>query len=176
VRLLTIVVVVLLAVFGAGCGGGDDDEASDDTTVAVETDTDTTLDTTTDETETTDTDTDGDTSVLASSECQELVSASVAFSQAIGAAGAGSDDNLDEVATLFDEYAERAPEEIQEDIRVLGDAYAEYAEVLADIQLEPGQVPDAQALQRLQEAIASIDQTEVAAAAERLSTWAQTNC
>ncbi|MGH3133810.1 MAG: hypothetical protein ACRDNY_08760 [Gaiellaceae bacterium] len=163
-RLLTIAVVLMLALAGAGCGG--DDEAAGDTEAAV---TETTDGTTTDGTEA------GDLDTLASGECQELVQASVQLSQALGAAG-NSGDDLDQARELFDELAAGAPDEIREDVQVLADAYAEYADVFADIQVEPGQVPDAEALQRLQEALASIDQEEVTAASQRLSAWATANC
>jgi hypothetical protein len=174
VRLLTIAVVLVLAVLGAGCGGGDDEAGSDtDTAVTEETITD---DATTDETTTDDTETDTDGSAgLASDECRDLVEASTELGEALGATGSASDD-VQDVARLFDELADRAPDEIEADIRVLGEAYAAYADVIGDIQVEPGQTPDPEDLQRLQEALASIDQQEVTAASERLSAWAEENC
>jgi hypothetical protein len=66
--------------------------------------------------------------------------------------GAGGSGDVDQVSEFFDEFSERAPEEIRDDFRVLADAYAAYAEVIADLQLEPGETPDAEGLQRMQEA------------------------
>jgi len=172
VRLLTIAVVLVLALAGASCGG--DDEASsdgDDVTIETTTDETTTDDTTTDET--TDDDT-GDLDELASGECQELVAASTSFSEAFGAAG--QDGDVDDVSELFEEFADRAPEEIRDDFAILAEAYASYAEVIGDVQIEPGETPDAEALARLQEALASIDQAEVTAASQRISDWATENC
>jgi len=171
VRLLTIAVVLVLALAGASCGG--DDEASsdgDDVTIETTTDETTTDDTTTDETD----DDTGDLDELASGECQELVAASTSFSEAFGAAG--QDGDVDDVSELFEEFADRAPEEIRDDFAILAEAYASYAEVIGDVQIEPGETPDAEALARLQEALASIDQAEVTAASQRISDWATENC
>ena len=165
-RVLTIAVVLVLALMGAGCGGGDEASSDTDTVVSEETTTD---ETTTEET-TTDTDTSG---TLATDECRDLVEASTEFTNALGAAGTG---DLQDVSALFDQLAERAPEEIRADIRVLGEAYASYADALGDINVEPGQTPDPEDLQRLQQALASVDQQKVTAASERLSAWAQANC
>ena len=59
---------------------------------------------------------------------------------------------------------------------MLAEAFATYAEELQDIGLEAGATPTAEQLQQLQAALASIDQTEVTAASERLGAWAQENC
>lgn len=168
-RLLMIALVLALALVGAGCGGDDESSSDTDTVVTEETTDETfTLDTTTDET---DTDaTDG----LATGDCEELIDASTQLSQAFGAAGSNAD--LDDVSDFFDEFADRAPEEIRSDFQVLADAYAAYATAFADVQLEAGETPDAEALQALQEAMSSIDQAELAAASERISTWSTENC
>jgi hypothetical protein len=166
---LTIAVVLVLALMGAGCGGGDEASSTTDTIVSEETTTD---ETTTDETTTEDTTTDT-SGTLATGDCRELVDASAELTDALGATGTG---NLQDVSALFDQLAERAPEEIRADIRTLGEAYASYADVLADIKVEPGQTPSAADLQRLQQALTSIDQQKVTAASERLSAWTQANC
>jgi hypothetical protein len=169
VRFLTIVVVLLLAFAGAACGGGDDGTASDTDTVA--TDTTTTDDTTTDET-TTD---DDDGGSFAAGDCQELVTAYASLSEAFATTGAG-DGDLEESQALLEEFAENAPDEIRADLEVLAEAYAEYVDVLADVDLQPGQVPDADTLQELQSVLTSIDQQEVTAAATRVSQWTTENC
>ena len=162
---------------GAGCGGGDDESSGDTTETTEET---FTFDTTTDETETeTDgTDTDGTdtdaTGGLATGECQELVDASAQLSQAFGSAGASGD--LGDSSEVFDELADRAPEEIRADFQILAEAYSEYADVLGDVDLQAGETPSAEDLQALQEALSSIDQAEVTAASQRISEWATANC
>jgi hypothetical protein len=171
VRLLTIAVVLMLAFAGASCGGDDEESAGDTDTVTLETTTDeTTTDETTDETDTDET--VGDS--LASEDCQELINASASLSQAFGSAGA--DNDLDDVSTFFDEFAEEAPEEIRADFQVLAEAYEAYAEALGDVDFQAGETPDAEALAQLQAALASIDQEEVTAASTRISAWANDNC
>jgi hypothetical protein len=167
-RVLTIAVVLLLALAGAGCGGGDDDAAGDTDTVVTET-----TDETTDET-TTDT-TDGITAGIGSEDCAALIAASASLSQAFAAVG-GVEGDVDEAQALFEEWAENAPEEIQADLQVLGEAYAAYVTALDDVEIEPGQVPDAETLADLQQAIASIDQAEVTAASQALTEWSNDNC
>lgn len=173
-RLLTIAVVLAFALVGAGCGGGDDEASGDTDDITIETTTD---DTTTDETTTDDETTDGDGSDdfdFASGECRDLVEASTQLSQAFGAAG--QDGDLGDVSDLFQEFAENAPEEIRADFATLAEAYESYAEVFADVDLDSGETPDAETLAELQQALASIDQEEVAAASQRISDWAEENC
>ena len=178
-RWLTMAVALsALLLVVAGCGG--DDEAASDTTTLTDTTTDetTTDETTTDDTTTDETTTDddsGDLGDLASGECADLVESSAKLSQAFGATDP-SGDNFDDVSRFFDEFAENAPEEIRADFQVLADAWEVYAEVLPDLQVEPGQTPDPEALARLQTALTSIDQQKVSAASERISAWTTANC
>ena len=180
-RWLTIVVALsALLLVVVGCGGGDDEAASDTTTLTdTTTDETTTDDTTTDETTTDETTTDddsGDLGDLASGECADLVESSTKLSEAFGAAADPSGDNFDDVSKFFDEFAENAPEEIRADFQVLAEAWDVYAEILPDLQVEPGQTPDPEALAKLQAALASVDQQKVAAASERISAWTTANC
>ena len=168
-RVLMIALVLAFALVGAGCGGDDEEGAGDTTTVEVVTDE------TTDDTTDGSTDPDVDIGDFVSGECQELVEASQALSAAFAAAGSGT-ENLDETSALFEEFAESAPEEIRADIAVLADAYAKYAEAFADIDIQAGETPDAETLAAIQQALSSIDQAEVTAASQRLSTWTTENC
>lgn len=171
-RALTVLfAVVALAVVGAGCGGGDDEEASGDTATVV---TATAPETETDETTTEELDTSG-LEGLASEDCLQLVNAGLALSQAFGAASSGGGD-LDEAAEIFDQLVDRAPSEIRADLATLARFFSEYAQVLQDIDLQEGELPSAADLQRIQGALASVDQPELQAASERLSAWATANC
>jgi hypothetical protein len=158
-------VVLALALVAAGCGGGDDESsASDDTTVEVTTTTD---EVTTDD----DLDADDDLSgVLADEDCRELASIGVTFAQAIS----GATDA--EAAEAFQELADGVPDEIQADVQILADWFAEYATKMQDIGIEAGQTPSGEQLAQLQAAIASLDSEEVSAASERVGTWANENC
>ncbi len=166
-RAMTIAVVLVLALLGAGCGGGDDTAADTDTT-ATETTTEgiTTEETTTDETT--------DDGSFATSECSSLVAAAASVATAFS--GTGTTDDADETRAEFEEFAESAPDEIRDDLQVLVGAYEEYAEALADVDIDPGQVPDAETLQEIQAAIASIDQVEVTEAAANVNAWTTANC
>lgn len=167
-RWLTIVVAVLgLALVGAGCGGGDDEAAADTETVltdTVDTDETTTEDTTTDD------DLD-DTSVLASEDCLALANAGSTLGSALSSPGGGVEES-----EAFQELADRVPDEIRDDYQVLADAYAEYADVLADIDVEEGEIPSAEDLQAIQQAIASIDRQAVTDASANVTAWVTANC
>jgi hypothetical protein len=168
---MTIAIALVLALAGFGCGGGDD-TASDTDTVVTETTDDTTTDTTDETTDSTD-ETDGDGS-FATEDCTELATATAAFSQAFSTSTFGED--VDDTSEIFDDFAESAPEEIRDDIRILAEAYAEYADVLADADIDPGEVPDAAAIAALQAALARIDQEGVTEASANVSAWATANC
>jgi hypothetical protein len=169
-RLLSILVLAL-ALVAAGCGGGDDDSSASDTTT-VEENTDTTTDeTTTDDT----TGTSGDFD-FADEDCRSLLTAYLGISQAFGAAAGGSNDELEEQAETFAEFADDVPEEIRTDVQTLADAYGEYVRVIQDAGLEPGEIPSAEQAQELQEALQAVGTEDVTAASERLGAWTTENC
>jgi hypothetical protein len=169
----TLLVLASCAFGAAACGGG---EEAGDTGAATTTETTTTeTETTTTETDaTTDTDTDASPS-FASGECRELVDAAADLSQSLGA-GTGTSADFQDSQRVFQEFVDRAPEEIRADLQVLADAFTKYADALEGVDLQAGETPDAATLQKLQAAVASIDQAEVQAASERVDTWARENC
>ncbi len=172
-RLTIAIVLTVFALAGAGCGGGDEASGTTDTTATETTTTDetTTEDTTTDETTTEETTTDS-SGGLGSGDCEELVNASAELAQAFAAAGGTGD--FGQASEFFDRF--EAPDEIRADFRILADAYAQYARAFQDVGLESGQTPTVEQLQQLQQELASIDQPNVAAASERISTWVNQNC
>ena len=169
-RWLTIAVAVFtLVLVGAGCGGGDDEASGTDTTVITDTlDTD---ETTTDDDSGTDT---GDLPTFASEDCQSLVAAFVVLSAATGAAASGTD--ISEDVEKFAELAEGVPDEIKDDVATVAEAYSGYASLLADVGLQPGEIPTAAQAQELQEAAQALASEDVSAAGERLSAWTTENC
>jgi hypothetical protein len=175
VRVVVIAFVLALALVGAGCGGGDDEASSDTDTVVVDTTDETTTDDTTTEDDTT-TDDEVDLGDFLSGECEELVAAYAALSQAFGAASTGGAEGFDETADVFRQFADEAPEEIRGDIRILADAYAEFAAKIGDFDFQAGEVPDAEALQALQAASEAFNEPEVMEAGERLTAWTTENC
>ena len=165
------ILVLAVALVAAGCGGDDDSSASDTTTIEG-----TTTDTTTEETTTDDgAATSGDFD-FADEDCRSLVAAYLGISQAFGAAAAGSNDDLEEQAEAFAEFADDVPDEIRADVQTLADAYGQYIQVIQDAGLEPGEIPTAEQAQELQEALQAVGTADVTAASERLSAWTTENC
>ncbi len=178
--LMIAVTVVALALFGVGCGGGESAADTDTTAITETTGTDetTTDETTTDETSTDETTEDTDTTASGGGslgDCLDAVAAFAALSQAVAAAGASGDDAEDS-ARLFQEFADKAPEEISDDIQVLADAYSDYITVLSNLGLQPGETPSADQIQKLEQAAEALNQPEVTAASDHFSSWASTNC
>ena len=165
-RAITIACLLVLALLAAGCGGGDDTASDTDTVVTETTEGITAEETTTDETD--------DDGSFATGECAALVAAAASVSQTFS--GTGATDDVDEARAQFEEFAENAPDEIRDDLEVLAAAYSEYAEALADVDIEPGETPDAEAIAALQAAIASIDQAELTEASANVSAWTTANC
>ena len=165
------ILVLAVALVAAGCGGGDDDSSASDTTTVEET-TDTTSDeTTTDD----DTATTGDFD-FADEDCRGLVAAYLGVSQAFAAAAGGSNDELQEQAEAFSEFADDVPEEIRADVQTLAEAYGQYIDVLQEAGLQPGEIPSAEQAQELSEALQAVGTADVTAASERLGTWTTENC
>ena len=175
-RWVMVLAAVVAAVALAGCGGGNDAASSDTDTVAI-TDTSATEETTTEETTTEETETETETDIsggLVSGDCVKAVTAFAALSQAVGAAGASGDDAEDS-ARAFQEFADEAPDEIKDDIQVLGDAYADYIAVLSGLGLQAGETPSADQIQELSQAAEALNTPEVIAASDHFNTWASAN-
>lgn len=173
-RLSILLVALVLAIAAAGCGGGDGESSASGDTTTTET---VTEDTTTDETTTESTETGTDTgSALnwASEDCQSLVAAYVGLSAAIGAASTGQDVSGD--IEEFTQYADKVPDEIRDDVQTLATAYGAFVDELKDLGLQPGQVPSADQIQALDAASKTLGESDVQAAADRLSTWTTANC
>jgi hypothetical protein len=169
-RWLAIAVAVLgLALVGAGCGGDDEEAASDDTTVTMTTETETT-----DTGETTDEGTTDDTLGgfdFDDEDCRELADTSSAIGQLFAAPGSELDES-----DAFEQFADRVPDEIRDDYQVLADAFAEYREALADLDIGQGETPTAEDVQAIVQALSSIDQAAVSEATQNISAWVTENC
>jgi hypothetical protein len=180
-RVMILLVVGVLAIAAAGCGGSDETSGTD-TTAATETTTEETTTTQATDTEATDTETATDTDTgatgsgnFASGDCLKLVQSSQELTQALSAAGNGTGD-LKDAAKLFQEFVDKAPDDIKADLQVLADAYSTYAAALGDVNLQAGETPSAETLAKLQKAASSIDTPKVTAASKRLGTWASEHC
>jgi hypothetical protein len=181
-RLMILLVVGVLAIAAAGCGGSDESSGTDTSAVTETTTEETTTEATDTEATETDTDTDTETETetsgsgsFASGDCRELVQSSEELTQALSATGSGT-GNLKDAAKVFQEFVDKAPDEIKADLQVLADAYVVYADALGDLDLKAGETPSPETLAKLQQAASKIDNAKVTAASQRLSTWAEENC
>jgi hypothetical protein len=184
---------ILLAVFAlaaAGCGGGgDSDNAAATTTTEVTTEAVTTEAATTEAatteaatteaatteavttTEATTTSSSGSTGFASAANCRELTALGQKLSAATSGSGSGND--LKKQAQLMQDFADKVPEEIRADFKVLADYIAKYANILGD--LKAGETPDPAQVAELQKALTA-DAAKVSQASQRLSTWATKNC
>ena len=106
----------------------------------------------------------------------DAVRAFAALSAAVGSAGTGNESGAEDSARLFSEFADKAPEEIQDDIRVLASAYQAFIQELGDLGVQAGGTPSADQIQKLAQASEKLNTPEITAASEHFNSWATTNC
>ena len=170
-RWLAALLLAALALFVAGCGGDDGSDSASSDTAVVETessDDGTETEESDDATDTSATDDDGELG----GECLQFADLGAKLQGALGAGGG----DIDSVSEVFDEIADRVPEEIRDDYQVLADNFKEFAEALEGVDLSSGATPDAETLAKLQEAAASMDQPEVQQASKNIEAWVAANC
>jgi hypothetical protein len=168
VALLALLALVgALALLAAGCGGSDSESAAETTTVET---TETDMEETTEET-TGDADEDSDLGAFASGECLELAQVGAKFSESFSGTG-----DAGEIEAFFQELADKAPDEIQDDLQVLAEAMGEYAEAFKDIDLTSAAAADPETVQKLQELAEKFDDTKYQQASENIQAWAEENC
>jgi hypothetical protein len=174
-RRIAALLIAVLALVAAGCGGSSSDEASSDTetTVATETTTDdmTATEDTTATTDDSETSTDIDLGNL-SGECAQFAGISSKLAQSLS----GQDANIEDAAKAFDDIADKVPDEIKDDYRVIAENFSKIAEALKGVDLSSGQAPSPEALAKLQELSASMDSAEVQQASQHIEAWVQEHC
>jgi ABC-type glycerol-3-phosphate transport system substrate-binding protein len=163
--------VMALALVAAGCGGSDNESAAttDETTTTETTSGDTTTSEETTSEETTGTSDLGD--VLGDEDCLALAGVGATIAQAFSGASGGTASTEE-----LEQLADKVPEEIRADVQTLAAAFATYADKIKDIGITPGSTPNADQVQQLQAAIASLDQDELTAASQRIEAWSKKNC
>ncbi len=180
---LTLLAATVLA--ASGCGGGKKNAAATEAattteaaaTEAAATETSTTEETTTHatatETSTTEETTTSAASGIASAKnCKDFADLGQKFSNAFGGSASGSD--LKKQASLFQEFADKAPSEIRSDFKTLADYFSKIAEVAGNIKV--GQTPDAATIAKLQKLSTGIDQAKLTQASQHIAAWATKNC
>lgn len=173
VALLTL--VAALALVASGCGSSSE-SSSDETTIETETgatETDTTVEAVTEDTEA-ETESGAGIGALANEDCLELANVGAKLSQALGATGATADSEA--TTEFFDELADKAPDEIKDDLTVLAAAWQEIAATLGDVDLTSGDTPSPEDIQKLQELSTKFDTPELTEASQNLAAWSQEHC
>jgi hypothetical protein len=117
--------------------------------------------------------TEGLPGIASGDDCLQLASLGATLSQALSG---GNTDDLEKQAQFFEEFADNTPEEVRDDFQTLAEFYSKLTKALADADVQPGQEPDPEALQALQEAATSIDQKELEAATANIEKWVKENC
>ncbi len=164
-KLAALLAALALLVFAAsGCGGEGGSAAGDGSTAAVETNP-----SGSDETSST-----GDDGPLLGGECKEFVDLAADMEQAFSSS-AGGLGNIGQAKEIMDRIAERVPDEIKEDFEVVADAFGKMAEALDGVDLSTAST-DPSVLQKLQDALASVDQAKVDAASKNIDAWTKANC
>ncbi len=168
-------VLLAAALAAAGCGGSSKSSSPAPVTVTPTTSAivTTTAPTATHETTTT---TTGGTGAGAFKGCGNLTRFGQEFSKAISASAASGVSGLGSEAAAFKAFADKAPAEIRDQLKIIGDALAKYAEALKGVDLKPGKVPSADTLAKLQAASKEISQPQVAAAGQKISAYVQAHC
>ena len=188
-----LAMVAALGLVATGCGGSKNSSsatATDVTTTEAFTDQTTTEETTTDEASTDETSTEADTTSTEetvtdggvalgdlSGECQDLVEAGQAFGAALSSAGAnGANDDLGATADAYKVFADKAPAELKDDFEALADVVDEYAAALKDLDLKPGETPNAAQIAKLVAISRSFNSAKVQKASAAITAWTTKNC
>jgi hypothetical protein len=110
---------------------------------------------------------------LSDEDCAELLASASAFANAF----TGEDSNFGDVAEAFDEMGDRVEGEVGDALRVLGDAYREFADAVGDIDFNDAEsFTDPEVQEALEEASAIFEEPEVVEAGEVLSDFGENAC
>lgn len=162
-RLGALTLAAALSLGAGACGGDDGDEDASATT--TENPADGSEDPTDDAAGLDDLDLSGD--------CEFLLGAATAFSSAFS----GEEADFDSIAEGFQELSEGAPDELQDDVEVLAEAYREFADAIGDVDLNDAEAfSDPEVQERFAEAGAIFDRAEVVEANENFTNFAEENC
>lgn len=88
------------------------------------------------------------------------------------------DDDIDyEVAIAqIHAAADTAPSEIRSDFKIFAEEVEKLYRAMADIDMNPGEMPSQEQMEKMMEALGSIDEERFTAAAEKLEAWFEENC
>jgi hypothetical protein len=154
-----------LVLMTAGCGGSGSNAAA--TTPAT-----TTSAPTTTASMTTNSTGGGLGNLVTPANCQKLYDLSSQFA----AAFAGTNENIEDQAAVFRQFADQTPEEIRPDFQTIAEAYAKIAEALKGVDLTSGKTPSPTVMAKLAALSGQLDQAKLAQAEAHISNWATENC
>ena len=89
----------------------------------------------------------------------------------------GSDTSgLEATAAAYEEMAKQAPDELKDDFEALGKVMTEYAAAIDDLDLEPGDTPNAEQIAKLVKLGQSLSTQDVTKASTAIAAWTTANC
>jgi hypothetical protein len=155
--------LVVLAVAAAGCGGG----SKKGTTAAADTSSATSTESSTESS--------GETSTSGASgkpkSCAELN----ALASKVSASFQNTNEkNIEDNAKKLKEFADQTPDEIRPDFELLADDVQMVADAMQGV--KTGQQSTPEEAQKIQKALASIDQKKLQLALQHITTWSTKNC
>ncbi len=174
-----IAVLTVLALTLLGCGGSDSD--TDSATTPTTSSASGNNNTTTSQSPAT---TDGPSSDFSPTNCPELMAwanDSVMASQAAFAGGGTNSAGLEFTADYFQEFADRAPDEIRDDMQLFADAFSSFFETLEDMDIDFADPSTFAALseediQELEAAAALMDTDEIEQATDNIAAFFEREC
>ena len=174
-------VLIALVLSLVGCGGSDGQADETATTTTAPTTSEST--TTTSAPVTTTEEASGD-DALSAVNCPEFVawaSDAAAATQAAFGGGGTNADGLAFSADYFQAFADRAPDEIRDDMQVFADAFREFFAALDELDIDftdPSSMAalDAAAIEKLEAATAMMDTAEVRQAGENIEKFFEREC
>lgn len=177
-----VAILVVLALTLLGCGGSDSDTDTPTTITATTAPTGSGDTTTTSQPPTTTDDSDSDS--ISPANCPELLgwaSDSAAATNAAFAGGGTNTAGFEFTADYFQEFADRAPSEIRDDMETFADAFSNFYNTLDEIDIDftdPSSFASLspEQLQNLEEAAALMDSPELEEAADNIQAFFEREC
>jgi hypothetical protein len=172
--------VILVSMFFVGCGGGDDDEASgdDDDVAAASADEESGGDDGDDGSD--DSDSGSASAAVAAftqADCLRAVQALGAATASVSLAMSGGDSEaLEDSIEQMEEFADNAPGDIKDEIETLSKAYEEYAAAIRESGWNPGEQPNDEQIEALEEASKKLEAEDVQDAQAKLDEWFSEEC
>jgi hypothetical protein len=151
--------MTLVGLVAAACGGGSNSSSSTTTPPSVET-----------------TGTAGSIGGFDTTQCIAAGQAIAAAEAAIPQAIAGTVPDLSTQLQAMQTFAQSAPEEIKADLQVVVDAFGQFAQIIQDANLQPGQTPSAATIAQLTQAASALNTSEITTALQNVNTWIAQNC